>query len=109
MFYHAQACARHVANQICAADPLPAHCSLISLALPRSAACSASHSICILAGDISPVDVITHIPIVCEDNKIPYIFVPSKEVGAAVMVAVAAAAAAAMVAVAAAAAAGSAF
>lgn len=35
--------------------------------------------ICILAGDISPVDVITHIPIVCEDNKIPYIFVPSKE------------------------------
>eukprot|EP00878_Enallax_costatus_P001960 GHUV01002124.1.p1 GENE.GHUV01002124.1~~GHUV01002124.1.p1 ORF type:complete len:158 (+),score=38.27 GHUV01002124.1:256-729(+) len=35
--------------------------------------------ICILAGDISPVDVITHIPIVCEDNKVPYIFVPSKE------------------------------
>jgi len=24
--------------------------------------------------------VITHIPIVCEDNKVPYIFVPSKEV-----------------------------
>jgi ribosomal protein L7Ae-like RNA K-turn-binding protein len=30
---------------------------------------------------------------VCEDNKIPYIFVPSKEVGAAVIMAVAAAAA----------------
>eukprot|EP00879_Flechtneria_rotunda_P006151 GHRR01006468.1.p1 GENE.GHRR01006468.1~~GHRR01006468.1.p1 ORF type:complete len:159 (+),score=42.84 GHRR01006468.1:657-1133(+) len=35
--------------------------------------------ICILAGDISPVDVITHIPIVCEDNKIPFVYVPSKE------------------------------
>ncbi|WIA13454.1 hypothetical protein OEZ86_006730 [Tetradesmus obliquus] len=35
--------------------------------------------ICVLAGDISPIDVITHIPIVCEDNKVPYIFVPSKE------------------------------
>jgi hypothetical protein len=37
-------------------------------------------SICVLAGDISPIDVITHIPIVCEDNKVPYIYVPSKEV-----------------------------
>ncbi len=36
--------------------------------------------ICVLAGDISPIDVITHIPIVCEDHKIQYIYVPSKEV-----------------------------
>ena len=36
--------------------------------------------ICILAGDISPVDVLTHIPIICEDHHIPYIYVPSKEV-----------------------------
>lgn len=35
--------------------------------------------ICILAGDISPIDVLTHIPIVCEDHGIPYIYVPSKE------------------------------
>lgn len=33
-----------------------------------------------LAGDISPVDVITHIPVVCEDLNVPYIYVPSKEV-----------------------------
>ena len=38
------------------------------------------HRICILAGDISPVDVLTHIPIICEDHHIPYIYVPSKEV-----------------------------
>ncbi len=33
-----------------------------------------------MAGDISPIDVLTHIPIVCEDSQIPYIYVPSKEV-----------------------------
>ena len=42
--------------------------------------------ICILAGDISPVDVLTHIPIICEDLNIPYIYVPSKEdLGAAAL------------------------
>lgn len=42
--------------------------------------------ICILAGDISPIDVLTHIPIVCEDHNIPYIYVPSKEeLGAAAL------------------------
>lgn len=40
--------------------------------------------ICILAGDIYPVDVISHLPILLEENGIPYIFVPSKqELGAA--------------------------
>ncbi|CAI5720707.1 unnamed protein product [Peronospora destructor] len=34
--------------------------------------------ICIIAGDISPVDVISHIPVLCEENDIPYIFTPSK-------------------------------
>ncbi|KAI9317227.1 50S ribosomal protein L30e-like protein [Dichotomocladium elegans] len=33
----------------------------------------------VIAGDISPVDVISHIPVLCEDNDVPYIFVPSKE------------------------------
>ena len=36
--------------------------------------------LCIIAGDISPVDVITPLPVLCEDNDIPYIYVPSKEV-----------------------------
>ena len=35
--------------------------------------------LCILAGDVSPIDVISHIPIVCEKNKIPYVYVPSRE------------------------------
>ena len=39
---------------------------------------------CIIAGDISPVDVITHLPIMCEDRDIPYFYVPSKhDLGAA--------------------------
>lgn len=40
--------------------------------------------IVILAADISPMDVISHIPVLCEDHHIPYIYVPSRaELGAA--------------------------
>ncbi|GIZ40713.1 hypothetical protein CKM354_000404100 [Cercospora kikuchii] len=40
--------------------------------------------IVILAADISPMDVISHIPVLCEDHGIPYIYVPSRaELGAA--------------------------
>jgi H/ACA ribonucleoprotein complex subunit 2 len=40
--------------------------------------------LCIIAGDISPIDVISHLPIMCEDRRIPYIYVPSKsDLGAA--------------------------
>lgn len=31
-----------------------------------------------MAGDISPIDVLTHMPVLCEDANIPYAFVPSK-------------------------------
>jgi len=34
--------------------------------------------LCIIAGDISPIDVITHVPILCEENDVSYIYVPSK-------------------------------
>ncbi|KAH6655487.1 50S ribosomal protein L30e-like protein, partial [Truncatella angustata] len=38
----------------------------------------------VLAGDISPMDVISHIPVLCEDFNVPYIFVTSRaELGAA--------------------------
>lgn len=41
-------------------------------------------SIVVLAGDIYPIDVLSHIPVLCEDAKIPYVYVPSKaELGAA--------------------------
>ena len=33
----------------------------------------------ILAGDIYPLDVISHIPILLEEKDIPYMFVPSKQ------------------------------
>mmetsp|Transcript_21297 Transcript_21297/g.65466 ORF Transcript_21297/g.65466 Transcript_21297/m.65466 type:complete len:162 (+) Transcript_21297:914-1399(+) len=35
--------------------------------------------LCIIAGDISPVDVICHVPVFCEEKSIPYIYVPSKQ------------------------------
>ena len=31
-----------------------------------------------MAGDVSPMDVISHIPVLCEDNEIPYVFIPSR-------------------------------
>jgi H/ACA ribonucleoprotein complex subunit 2 len=34
---------------------------------------------CVIAGDISPIDVVSHLPIMCEDRAIPYIYVPSKQ------------------------------
>ena len=43
--------------------------------------------ICIIAGDIFPVDVISHISSYCEDKDVPYIYVPSKhDLGAAASV-----------------------
>merc|ERR1712233_243718 len=35
--------------------------------------------VCVIAGNISPMDVISHLPILCEENAVPYIYVRSKE------------------------------
>lgn len=35
--------------------------------------------VCIIAGDISPIDVITHVPVMCEEADVPYVYVPSKQ------------------------------
>lgn len=37
------------------------------------------HGVAILAGDIYPVDVISHLPVLLEEKSIPYVFVPSKQ------------------------------
>ncbi|KAL3798704.1 hypothetical protein HJC23_004455 [Cyclotella cryptica] len=38
----------------------------------------------ILAGDVFPIDVMSHLPILLEENNVPYLFVPSKrDLGAA--------------------------
>ena len=33
----------------------------------------------IIAEDVDPPEVVAHLPLLCEERKIPYIFVPSKE------------------------------
>ena len=44
----------------------------------------APRSVVVIAADISPMDVISHIPVLCEDHHVPYIFVTSRtELGAA--------------------------
>ena len=51
----------------------------------NSASASALPSaVVILAADISPMDVISHLPVLCEDHGVPYIYVHSRaELGAA--------------------------
>jgi H/ACA ribonucleoprotein complex subunit 2 len=56
-------------------EPTPAPPSDASARLPRPR----PRSVCVIAGDISPIDVVTPLPVLCEDAGIPYIFVPSKE------------------------------
>lgn len=33
----------------------------------------------VIAGDISPADVISHLPVLCEDSGVSFVFVPSKQ------------------------------
>jgi large subunit ribosomal protein L7Ae len=33
----------------------------------------------IIAEDVDPPEVIAHLPLLCDERKIPYVFVPSKE------------------------------
>ncbi|XP_029464586.1 H/ACA ribonucleoprotein complex subunit 2 [Rhinatrema bivittatum] len=40
--------------------------------------------IVVLAGDTQPVEVYCHLPVMCEDRRVPYIYIPSKlDLGAA--------------------------
>jgi H/ACA ribonucleoprotein complex subunit 2 len=42
--------------------------------------------ICVLAGDVFPVDVVAHLPLICEEAGVPYCFVPRKsELGLAAL------------------------
>lgn len=39
----------------------------------------------VIAEDVDPPEVVAHLPLLCEERKIPYLFVPSKEkIGGAV-------------------------
>jgi len=48
----------------------------------------------VIAEDVDPPEIVAHLPLLCEERKIPYIFVPSKEkIGSAVGIEVPAASA----------------
>ncbi|CAB4037846.1 H ACA ribonucleo complex subunit 2, partial [Paramuricea clavata] len=41
--------------------------------------------IVVLAGDVTPIDVYSHLPVMCEDRNLPYCYVPSRlDLGVAV-------------------------
>lgn len=45
---------------------------------PTNSSIANPPGIVILAADISPMDVISHIPVLCEDHNIPYMYVQSR-------------------------------
>ncbi|KAI9656155.1 MAG: snoRNA-binding protein [Trizodia sp. TS-e1964] len=52
--------------------------------LRKSSTNASVPGVVILAADISPPDVISHLPVLCEDHNVPYLFVTSRaELGAA--------------------------
>jgi large subunit ribosomal protein L7Ae len=43
----------------------------------------------VVAGDVTPEEIVVHIPVLCKENGIPYVFVPTKkDLGGAVGIAV---------------------
>lgn len=32
----------------------------------------------VLAGDTNPIEILLHLPLLCEDKNVPYVFLPSK-------------------------------
>jgi H/ACA ribonucleoprotein complex subunit 2 len=45
---------------------------------PSSGSTADAIGVVIIAADISPMDVISHIPVLCEDHNIPYVYVASR-------------------------------
>jgi H/ACA ribonucleoprotein complex subunit 2 len=45
---------------------------------PSSGAVSDTLGVVIIAADISPMDVISHLPVLCEDHNVPYIYIASR-------------------------------
>jgi hypothetical protein len=37
----------------------------------------------VLAGDTLPIEVYCHLPVLCEDQNLPYVYIPSKTVRSA--------------------------
>ena len=89
LFRHLSIQERHRANDFQFQHPAAAHRTLkrgvkeVVKALRKSSATTTPSSspplgVVILAADISPMDVISHLPVLCEDHGVPYIYVTSR-------------------------------
>jgi len=38
----------------------------------------------LIGGDVEPAEIVMHLPMLCEEKKIPYLYVPKQEIGQAV-------------------------
>lgn len=61
-----------------------AHGSLIVIQLTKFISLISTFSIVLFAGDVSPIEIMCHLPAVCEEKSVPYVYIPSRhELGAA--------------------------
>lgn len=54
-------------------------CHFVPFYIIRVINARASDSLLVLAADINPIDIISHLPVLAEEAQVPYIFVASKE------------------------------
>ena len=71
-------------KKVCDADMRKGTISFGEKSTKRAIGKDAKNCFVILGGDVTPIDLISHFPVLCEEKDIPYIFVPSKaDLGAA--------------------------
>jgi U4/U6 small nuclear ribonucleoprotein SNU13 len=75
---------RASAHSLAAPRPAPLASSLRDSALTHSAneaTKTLNRGICefiILTADVEPIEIVLHLPLLCEDKNVPYVFLPSK-------------------------------
>jgi large subunit ribosomal protein L7Ae len=53
----------------------------------------ANAKLVLIGGDVEPAEIVMHLPMLCEEKKIPYVYVPKADIGSAVGIHVSTAAA----------------
>lgn len=63
-------------------EPLPAFLVFVCVPPPSIAATKTLNrgisEFIIMAADTEPIEILLHLPLLCEDKNVPYVFVPSK-------------------------------
>ena len=53
--------------------------SILTIFLATKTLNRGTSELIIMAGDAEPLEILLHLPLLCEDKNVPYVFVPSKQ------------------------------